>query len=820
MIVQRRDAESGLQISDRFFQPISGQKTHHFFWIVLNTVLLACLSLGLLRLVTTGFGVTPLPWLYPAALGLCLFAAILFQSEWCMRIWPGLAVVLLLGYMGTLFYFQTDFLQGMQQFINLAVVRLNETYSGSLGLPFQTGGKGNVNLFLGLMTIPVVFWLAISLLRSNIALMMELLIFPSAAALLLCGAAEDAMGKFLLLFGFLLALSFTRTKRQKRMWGGRRRELLRQNTLRFQSVQKKSALGVLVLCVVLSVPGFLLIRPLLALSLQPARVYSSELQTDALNQVMKLLPELTAGQWNLNVETVSGGVQDGSIIGRDGYLLEGVEDLRLTLTQKPEESLFLRGYVGAVYEDGSWNPAHAYTFDGAAINWNTEGSPRLYIQNLPFLRTAFSLNQRDSAQPGIAETMAPVYAAPVQMSVERINANPGYTYVPYGAYLNDYYEIEAGDGSVSGQKEQEDRYFFFFHSDMEAVLAAWNTIEDTANVLDRVEESYRAFCNTAFSAVPEGLEELQAEVDAIKSENRWQLPRDADEISAWIRHYLAQNYSYSLMPPEVPEGEDALHYFLSESRTGNSVHFASAAVVLYRMFGLPARYVVGYEVPAALFTVQAGGVYTATVQGDNSQAWAEIYLPGIGWSPRDMTPGVIGTLEEVGPGGIRVEMPAEEPSEETLATEEIEIPTETVPAEPEPAAPSMTFEEVIHALGIAAAAIVTILLLWGLTHRITRDLGLLPLGYRGRKTRLLGVFQAIFRRARRLKLPKGIDSQSEAFLTFLQSELRRRAPETEKLAEPAIATLYAVLYGGAPVRKSDIDQMRKILLSLYRHAKQ
>ena len=57
--------------------------------------------------------------------------------------------------------------------------------------------------------------------------------------------------------------------------------------------------------------------------------------------------------------------------------------------------------------------------------------------------------------------------------------------------------------------------------------------------------------------------------------------------------YRNTNYQYNASAPQPPEGADPIRYFLTESKQGYSVQFASAAVVMFRMFGLPARYVVG-----------------------------------------------------------------------------------------------------------------------------------------------------------------------------------------------------------------------------------
>ena len=76
------------------------------------------------------------------------------------------------------------------------------------------------------------------------------------------------------------------------------------------------------------------------------------------------------------------------------------------------------------------------------------------------------------------------------------------------------------------------------------------------------------------------------------------------------------------------------------------MQFASAAVVMFRMFGLPARYVVGYAAPQSLFTQQEDGSWHAILQDDNAHAWAEVYISGQGWTPMEMTPGVLVSAQQ------------------------------------------------------------------------------------------------------------------------------------------------------------------------------
>lgn len=68
------------------------------------------------------------------------------------------------------------------------------------------------------------------------------------------------------------------------------------------------------------------------------------------------------------------------------------------------------------------------------------------------------------------------------------------------------------------------------------------------------------------------------------------------------------------------------------------MHFATAAVLLMRMYGIPARYATGFAIPAADFDWQDGAGWLANVEDSRSHAWAEIYTDYYGWIPFETTP--------------------------------------------------------------------------------------------------------------------------------------------------------------------------------------
>lgn len=121
--------------------------------------------------------------------------------------------------------------------------------------------------------------------------------------------------------------------------------------------------------------------------------------------------------------------------------------------------------------------------------------------------------------------------------------------------------------------------------------------------------------------------------------------------------FFNREYDYTLSPGVTPSTKDYVGYFLFEKKRGLCAHFASAAVMIFRCAGIPARYVEGFVVPGSLYTQQADyrrqarlyedgdletemwQYYDIEVTDRYAHAWAEVYIDGIGWMTVDPTPG-------------------------------------------------------------------------------------------------------------------------------------------------------------------------------------
>ena len=151
---------------------------------------------------------------------------------------------------------------------------------------------------------------------------------------------------------------------------------------------------------------------------------------------------------------------------------------------------------------------------------------------------------------------------------------------------------------------------------------------------------------SAYLSLPETTREA---AEQILQEQNLQTPED-------ILQYVKACASYSLQTGTMPQEEiDFAIWFLQNGETGYCVHFATAAAVLLRAAGYPARYVTGYAL-----TTRRG--IPATVTENRAHAWIEYADPSQSpyWQIFEATPGDFASDPEP--------PPSTEPTEPTQTT--------------------------------------------------------------------------------------------------------------------------------------------------------
>lgn len=109
-----------------------------------------------------------------------------------------------------------------------------------------------------------------------------------------------------------------------------------------------------------------------------------------------------------------------------------------------------------------------------------------------------------------------------------------------------------------------------------------------------------------------------------------------DKVRA-LEKYLATEFTYTLNVDPIPEGTDAVHYFLNESQKGYCTYYASAMALMARHLGLPSRYVTGYRIPtpprtgALMEEAMDEALGKTSIRQLHAHAWTEIYFEGFGW---------------------------------------------------------------------------------------------------------------------------------------------------------------------------------------------
>lgn len=205
----------------------------------------------------------------------------------------------------------------------------------------------------------------------------------------------------------------------------------------------------------------------------------------------------------------------------------------------------------------------------------------------------------------------------------------------------------------------------------------------------------------------QAMEELEASGDPIQANATGPYASQLNTASI-IAELLQRNTTYSLRTPRTPSDRDFVSYFLGESRSGYCVHYASAATLLLRLQGIPARYVSGYAVTIPGYSPNSDGSYVTRVVDYNAHAWVEIFLDDYGWYPVEVTPASNTPLLPNGPQApVASEAPTSTPAPAPTSTPEVTAPPAASPEPPHTSNPLVWLRQLVWAapLLVLAAAL-------------------------------------------------------------------------------------------------------------------
>ena len=138
--------------------------------------------------------------------------------------------------------------------------------------------------------------------------------------------------------------------------------------------------------------------------------------------------------------------------------------------------------------------------------------------------------------------------------------------------------------------------------------------------------AYESYVLSEYLTVPE---DTKTQLLSLASEAG--ISADDPDVINKVAEYIRNAATYDLeYDSAMDEKDDVVVSFLTEYKRGVCRHFASAAALMYRALGIPARYTIGYAASAA------SGEWSP-VTAKNAHAWTEVYISGVGWVAVDAT---------------------------------------------------------------------------------------------------------------------------------------------------------------------------------------
>ena len=147
------------------------------------------------------------------------------------------------------------------------------------------------------------------------------------------------------------------------------------------------------------------------------------------------------------------------------------------------------------------------------------------------------------------------------------------------------------------------------------------------------DDAYYEFVRANYLDVPETTKEY---LQGIALTENWVEGEITYEDIVAIAQYIRKSAKYNMeYNTRLDYEKDVVVSFLDKYKEGVCRHYASAATLLYRTLGIPARYTIGY----AGSTVAGEDV---EITGEQAHAWVEIYIKGLGWVDMEVTAGGAG----------------------------------------------------------------------------------------------------------------------------------------------------------------------------------
>ncbi|MGN0701971.1 MAG: transglutaminase-like domain-containing protein [Lentihominibacter sp.] len=381
--------------------------------------------------------------------------------------------------------------------------------------------------------------------------------------------------------------------------------------------------------------------------------------------------------------------------------MEYTDSTVFQLKMQMPQAMYLRGFTGGSYSEGKWTEAEEGAYSGeytGMVEWLEQQNFYPWMQQERLYRMSKNYD----------------YAS---VEVVNVNGSSKYVYLPYEAavsgdtrtdevnYKKDYGAFAKG---IKGDREYSFKAFVPRMEDYnEQEIARWITEVKQSPDWGKYAEPeavYRRFVYDTYVYIPE--KEYKA-MEALGSEEC--RGKTISYILHHIRSVYDEEFQYDLEYEGAGEGRDELKAFLKTKR-GNDMHFATAAALLFRSAGVPARYAEGYYLsPKEMSLYDGTSDISYSVLDSNAHCWVEIYIDEIGWLPVEVIPGYY---------DMEKQETTEEQEQEKLEEKSKQIYEDQAPEESDPRKQQEKEPNRINPLLIAILLILALIIIFEICGRL------------------------------------------------------------------------------------------------------
>jgi len=313
----------------------------------------------------------------------------------------------------------------------------------------------------------------------------------------------------------------------------------------------------------------------------------------------------------------------------------GKSVLEIETDEKLKSIVYLKGFYGTNYESGNWTYDDSFFKRACDEASKSQEEVAKALFQMPYERMAEYYDNNLDIQ------FEYPYKTMIHYKISYSDTIGNVAYIPYVTDYESFDETYKLKGDYLLKKSVWDDTI---------EVSGINTANSVLQWMQKngSNEDWLNSLSDAYLQVPQNMEFVSEAAlktkERISDEILYDLAQSENDkrilFADAVWSYLASQMSYSLTLDNLPSGADPIEYALTESHEGYCMHFASAATMILRELGVPARYVSGYAVrPSAFEYNEETGGYKAEVADYMAHAWVEIYLDNIGWIPVEVTPG-------------------------------------------------------------------------------------------------------------------------------------------------------------------------------------